>query len=773
MAQVPPVTTDSVRELRLALVCYGGVSLAIYMHGTTKEIHKLVRASCAYEQDQAANPFTGSGERTEAAYWNLLKQKHEQDGVRTRVVVDVITGTSAGGINGICLATALARNASQDALRNLWMDEGDISRLWQRGLSERIHWKVRALGWAFRSILRPRTAKPPLRGDRMGCVLYDTLAGMTQEGTDTLVPDGLSLELFVTMTDLRGYRRFIRIKDRLIGDRTHRVVMRFRYDGTGAESAPEGNDFTAAQAGALSFAARATSSFPGAFPPIGLSSFERDLTTEGAGRDLNRAVVAGFLPAYRAPFEPVERAWFIDGGVLDNKPFGHAIGAIVAKPASTEVRRWLVYLEPDPSPLPSGDSRDGQGDAEPSLLQTVIPSLSGIPRSEPILDELQRLRQFNERIDDVRRLVTPLLEGLPTALQQPQTLLLEATTRPNREQMAAAMNQVHEQARSDLGTTYPTYLRLKLRSIHQALAGAIASAYDYPPESAQAAFIRAVVGEWQDAKYGRDPSTDEAREYIKRSDVPYRIRRLRFVVQGVSDLYAGADPELRQQLDTAKHELYRFIDDINAVLAPDLVRDVLSVGDFFAEKKLADLLAGDPDPRKIARDQAEQLSAIIGALSNYLDGRLEGTNFEMLAHFNDISSGWKDRLRDAVLRRFIGFPLWDTAIFPLMSLSDIQQFGPIQVARFSPDGATRFSAKGSGKLLGTGVHHFGAFFSRKARECDYLWGRLDGADQLLHLLDFNESADTKALIASILDEETDSLPEAGGLIAECRRQLAN
>src|SRR5690606_38564929 len=36
------------KELRLALVCFGGVSLAIYMHGVTKEILKLVRASQAY-----------------------------------------------------------------------------------------------------------------------------------------------------------------------------------------------------------------------------------------------------------------------------------------------------------------------------------------------------------------------------------------------------------------------------------------------------------------------------------------------------------------------------------------------------------------------------------------------------------------------------------------------------------------------------------------------------------------------------------------------------
>ena len=52
-------------ELRLALVCYGGVSLAIYMHGVTKEIQKLVAASKAYEQDQANCPFeSGLTERS-------------------------------------------------------------------------------------------------------------------------------------------------------------------------------------------------------------------------------------------------------------------------------------------------------------------------------------------------------------------------------------------------------------------------------------------------------------------------------------------------------------------------------------------------------------------------------------------------------------------------------------------------------------------------------------------------------------------------------------
>jgi hypothetical protein len=39
------------------VVCYGGVSLAIYMHGTTKELHRLVKASALLDR-AAATPTT-------------------------------------------------------------------------------------------------------------------------------------------------------------------------------------------------------------------------------------------------------------------------------------------------------------------------------------------------------------------------------------------------------------------------------------------------------------------------------------------------------------------------------------------------------------------------------------------------------------------------------------------------------------------------------------------------------------------------------------------
>ena len=114
-----------VRELRLAVVLYGGASLAIYMHGTTKELQRLVKASALADRGGAA---TTASERV---YGELLAELAGRDpaGVRTRVVVDVVAGTSAGGINGVYLSKALAHNRSQDSLRDLWLDRGDIKVL--------------------------------------------------------------------------------------------------------------------------------------------------------------------------------------------------------------------------------------------------------------------------------------------------------------------------------------------------------------------------------------------------------------------------------------------------------------------------------------------------------------------------------------------------------------------------------------------------------------------------------------------------------------------
>jgi hypothetical protein len=60
---------------------------------------------------------------------NFVQTHPTTDPVRIRFVVDIISGTSAGGINGVFLAKALARNQRMDGLKKLWLSEGDLAKL--------------------------------------------------------------------------------------------------------------------------------------------------------------------------------------------------------------------------------------------------------------------------------------------------------------------------------------------------------------------------------------------------------------------------------------------------------------------------------------------------------------------------------------------------------------------------------------------------------------------------------------------------------------------
>src|SRR2546425_11845925 len=86
------------KELRIALVCFGGVSLAVYMHGISKEILKLVRASSALHaiSDRAkrakasfldeADPEKREYD-TESIYFELLREIGGK--IELRVIVDI------------------------------------------------------------------------------------------------------------------------------------------------------------------------------------------------------------------------------------------------------------------------------------------------------------------------------------------------------------------------------------------------------------------------------------------------------------------------------------------------------------------------------------------------------------------------------------------------------------------------------------------------------------------------------------------------------------
>src|SRR5215211_1964824 len=234
-----PTESDApgdLQEIRLALVMNGGVSLAIWMGGVTRELDRTRRG--------------------EGAYGELLALS------RSTARIDVIAGASAGGINGAVLALAIGRDTSVEALRQLWLTSGAIKNLLRDPLE--------------------RDAPSVLLGD--GVLLRKlreglALIGQALEG-GTAAADEAPVHLTITGTALTG-----RVKDyadhfgAVIPDVDHRVRFTFRRGRVGAVPAGDGalewpDDFAADPdapgdpvAERLALAGRSSASFPGAFEP--------------------------------------------------------------------------------------------------------------------------------------------------------------------------------------------------------------------------------------------------------------------------------------------------------------------------------------------------------------------------------------------------------------------------------------------------------------------------------------------------------------------------
>jgi patatin-related protein len=533
----------------------------------------------------------------------------------------------------------------------------------------------------------------------------------------------------VTMTDLKGHRRYIPISDRVVHDRTHRHVVRFCFDH---EVDQFGNRYN----GSLAFAARATSSFPGAFPPLSTGEFQAAL---GRRPFDPAAMETEFFPAYAQWGETMADSFFIDGGILDNFPFGHAIDAIVRKRASTEVKRWLVYIEPDPaSTPPPGSGRAPKPGRPPGWLATIWSGLSAIPAREPILDDLMRLRDFNERVAHVADLTRVSFEEVQGELERLAGELL-AGEPPTAEAVGERMAAVHDRARARAGAAYLGYVQLKLQVVSRWLADLVASGFAYPAESSHASFVRAVMLEWMQRNHRIKPGDQDLQEqtrFLDRFDMPYRERRLRFVIRGINDLYPR-HPEDRAALDQAKAELYDFLGRLGDATDPAKVR--AAVGDppfdILNPEQLAEWVSADRPPDAFLKEHGEVVDQLVDRIGEVLGERLGGFSADLWTRFVEMTGGWEPAMRVGLIVRWVGFPLWDTLLFPVMDLADIWQLNQISVKRFSPDDAKRLPVPPEQKLQGSALHHFGAFFKRSAREHDYVWGRLDAVEQLLGLLD--------------------------------------
>jgi patatin-related protein len=770
---------EGMRELRLSLVCYGGVSLAIYMHGVTKEIHKLLLASAAY--DKPENPFKPS--LTEYVYWELLHSMHRGEvgcsaGVQTRVVVDVITGTSAGGINGICLAKAIVLNRSQDALKKLWFERGDIKELAAAPKCLPLWLKS---PWLF--LKSAVMGTPPLRGDDMCRWLYGAFneidgAESSYTAPRSLLPPDHTLDLFVTTTDFQGYPRELPIYDpRIVTDVAHRHVLGFHHKTL------DHTDFRTNHV--LAFAARATSSFPGAFPPITFQDYARCFQSDAP--DLSSLATRQFAIYTVNEVDP-RRSSFVDGGVLNNYPFALAIRAIKGKPAAFEVVRRLLYIEPDPIP-PRQQSMFQPPAKAPSWLATIWGGLSTIPASQPVIDDLNNLAERNRVVRRIRDIIEVSFDKIRrhvmTALEEAGLDSDAIVGSLTAEQLLKVRRVVETKALQEAGYAQATYRRLRLRLVLKRYAAMIAGRLGFPEDSYPARFIETVASDWAinrgllcpiDAATRVPEDLAEQLNFLADVDLDYQARRIQFVIAAINWWYRDVGKPgypTRVELDGAKLCLYKFLGGLEAL--------VVEIADNAAHGPLGrafpsgqvQTAARNQDRTFASQHQTDldELRRTVGREVRRHVGQMEEALYGELV---SRSAQWNHTIVVDLLVRYLGFPFWDILVFPVQALQDVNERDHVEVVRVSPYDATLIERDGSKKLKGTGLFHFAAFFDRAFRENDYLWGRLDAAERLVGLLleDPNapgappDPAECRKVFSVILEEERTMLTKVKEMVQE-------
>jgi patatin-related protein len=762
------------KEIRLALICYGGISLAVYMHGITKEIWRFARASRAFHDGETA------AEGSQGIYRAMLQEIEDVAGVRLRLLVDIIAGASAGGINGVFLAQAISTGQSLEPLTDLWLDSADVealidveaapasrySKLWaipiawmaakrndsdidqlvESAAREEVHAKLS-------HVVRSRWFEPPFGGARFTGLLLDAVDAMAAVPRGPrLLPDGQPLDLFVTVTDFRGHPERLRLNSPPeVVETEHRLVFPFSDHGEPMASF--------AHPAELAFAARATSSFPGAFPPFMVGELDGVLAARGTEWPSRQAFLDRMLPR-QAAANAADKAVLIDGSVLANAPFRPAIDALKERPAHHQVDRRFIYI--DPSPGTKIHFGREVTDA-PSFFQTIIGAVSELPRQQPIRDNLEDIAALSTRIEQMTAIVDRIRPEVEAEIESlfGHTLFLDS---PTAARLAAWRRRAQRAAAAKAGYGYAAYGHLKVDRVIDLIADLL---YQVGGEHGvvRHRHIRKVIettvfveGFHDETPIFAGGASAAAIDFLRRFDLGFRIRRLRFLARHLTAVETD-HPEAK--LDPIRDAIYDalavYLDCKRTDTHIRLRREVRRLGE--DGTVLLDRLAESMDLTRLDADTDERIAAALAAMAR--------------------------DIRRPMLLTYLGFPYFDVATLPLLQGEGMDEFDPIKVDRIAPDDARSIRAGGAeATLKGIQFNSFGAFFSRAYRENDYLWGRLHGAERMIDIVlsTLPESIRLKpgrvagikrAAFLAILDEEEPRLTRIGALIASLRSEVGD
>jgi patatin-related protein len=676
------------REVRFGLVLYGGISLAIYMYGVVLELWRLVRASRGEERN---------------AYTELLKR------AEVSAAVDVISGTSAGGINGVLLGKALATGADLAALRRFWVEAADLGPL-IRGAED----------------LEPTSL---LKSEYFEAKLAGAFDAMDRRTTNR--PLAGSLDLFVSGTRLRGKpRRFRDIFGQDVDTLEFAKLFHLKYrqkgyNPTDREVGYDRNDFEHKDNGMLVEISRATSAFPGAFQP--------------------RRIVRGkhnqplFLPD-----DP--GAYYTDGGVLQNRPFTETIGTIFTRMSDRPVQRILLSLDPNPE---SFEAHDDPGD-EPEVLDVVAKAMSGIPMYQSIASDLEALTRHNERVRTLNRLIGALEDRIREAFGDKVNA---GTDDEFREFLSQQV--LHE-----------VYQELKRDAIGDDLAGRIAAAAGL--DDTQRRIVRETIEARsktaddgaavlpQDRERAAAAARGRRTRFLQQFDDAFRLRRAQYLIEQVQNVIddmpsvAGEDRAEREPFRAALRKLWASYDRMRSH------RFLIFRGDNETARAVRALAQESGSALHAAAARVlDQVAAALDREMGAIKDDLLRTAREIdddIARLHERRAGFLRPLYSSFLRMAQRYEIRDMLLYPVDELAGIGERVEIGFVRVAPNTATYVQKTPSQKLTGENLGFFGAFLSDRWRENDILWGRLDAAEVVTRVVLHDRPDEQEGFIRAAQDE---------------------
>lgn len=729
------------REVRVGLVLYGGVSLAIYINGVAQEFYRAVRGQGAY---------------------TLLKLLTDSD-----ITVDIISGSSAGGVNGVLLAYALCNEADFSQCMELWRKHGDIEKLTRGAESSAGSNSVLSGEYYFERLQEAfcRMRENPPDGPGSGAAGQGLVRSATPE-----------LDLFITGTNARGWRgnrkdgqgagiaikeheTLFHVKHRK--DRKEPFRPRVPADGSGGKATLEET--------ALAKLALITSCFPCAFPPVRVS---------GGGDPVD-----SLLRQWGA-FEG--EAYLMDGGILDNYPFSSTLREIYHRTTTRKVKRILFWVDPNPESHPAGTASGA-----PDILAAFWLAFREIPAYESIAQDLRQIDERNHRLrlylDYRTGLNAKSLAGseaagsvtseayLKARLFQLGRLAVEALvqgsgrSRPVPAASVEALAKVVANQKPDTASRLLAEFDVDFRM--RRLFHLIYAAYDARPASPDdhrrkwtlIALLNRHVQLLEIVRWAMEKSLGRMRlPEVQGSEGAQRIwDGIRALLGHLLDSRAGFD-FLQATGHAAVASLKGSMEVFNRFsgsrpgtatgrrmheslpwLAPehlDKVRAILGdrisspAGDRAAS---ADGSGGSTDPGAaslLLRIDELEKSVLTGPWSDFNYAVLEGSGGAKDGQGQGEAQGTPGVFRAGNLHA--AFESMDGRLLPLELFSDMREKDLIHAARISPvDAQKGFSRRPyMEKLAGDSLGSFGGFFKRSWRSNDILWGRLDGLCQIFSTL---------------------------------------